>query len=128
MSRALQIKDYPEYYVTDTGDVYSRKSNNGKVIKLKPQKTWKGYLRVHLRNNNGPRHKPIHRLVAEAFIPNPDNKPEVNHKDGNKKNNYVGNLEWCTGSENMRHAFDVLQRKPASYYRTKKRLAKKRDV
>jgi hypothetical protein len=64
-----------------------------------------GYLYCELWNNNNHKRHAVHRLVAAAFIPNPDGKPEINHKDGVKTNNCVENLEWCTYSENNLHAF-----------------------
>jgi len=63
--------------------------------------------------NNKRRVFNVHRLVAKAFIPNPKKKTQVNHKDGNPSNNHVDNLEWCTPSENVRHSFKELNRKPA---------------
>lgn len=63
-----------------------------------------GYPGVKLLLSGGEKYVYIHRAVAEAFIPNPDNKPQVNHKDGNKQNSSVDNLEWCTAKENMHHA------------------------
>lgn len=81
---------------------------NGTVVSLQRDKTIKqreeaGYMRVSLVNGS----HYVHRLVAQAFIPNPENKPCVNHKDGNKKNNNVYNLEWCTHKENSKHAYDM---------------------
>lgn len=66
-----------------------------------------GYCKIGLRNNNWKQYF-IHRLVAEAFIPNIENKPFINHINGNKKDNAVINLEWCTASENIRHRVDIL--------------------
>lgn len=71
-----------------------------------------GYAQVPITRGNNMR---VHRLVAETFIPNPENKPFINHIDGNKANNRVDNLEWCTNSENQRHAIDILGRKPGAY-------------
>lgn len=71
-------------------------------MKLKLNKT--GYLVVHLRNRDEEKHPSVHRLVAEHFIDNPENKPTVNHIDGNKQNNSVNNLEWSTHEEQINHA------------------------
>jgi len=75
--------------------------------------TPKGYYKVVLQNEKavGVNHR-IHRLLAELFIPNPDNKPITNHKDGNKQNNNLNNLEWVTDSENQQHSVNVLGNKP----------------
>lgn len=75
--------------------------------KLKTPTDVHGYLYCHLYKNNSSKRFAVHRLVAEAFIPNLDGKPEVNHKDGDKHNNCVENLEWATKSENMRHAASI---------------------
>jgi hypothetical protein len=66
-----------------------------------------GYLRIKLTKNNISKRYMLHRLIAEAFIPNPQNKPQVNHIDGNKQNNSISNLEWVTRLENVRHAWEI---------------------
>ena len=79
------VKDYEgRYKISNLGKI---KSFYGKEKLLKPKKNHGGYLEVLLYKNNKNRLHRVHRLVAEAFIPNPENKPEVNHKDGNKLNN-----------------------------------------
>ena len=69
------------------------------------------YQRLTLSNQGKTTYLYVHRLVAEAFIPNPNNLPEVNHIDGNTQNNSVSNLEWCTHQQNVQHAFKVLNHK-----------------
>lgn len=70
-----------------------------------------GYHYVHLRKDTVSKNKKVHIMVAQAFIPNPHGKPHINHKDGNKLNNSVDNLEWCTPTENNRHALRTGLRK-----------------
>lgn len=112
MSKAFQIKDFPNYYATDNGDIYSRNYlGTGRIKKLLPNQDGSGYYYINLYKNNKRYNKHIHRLIAETFILNPENKPQVNHKNGIKTDNRVENLEWVTASENINHAYKVLGRK-----------------
>ena len=95
-------KDYEGHYqVSNWGRVKSIKF--GKEIILKPQKDISGYLFVRLCKNGIIKNYFIHRLVAEVFLPNPNNYKEVNHKDENKTNNVVTNLEWCDRKYNQNY-------------------------
>lgn len=108
------VKGYDKSYMVSTlGRVKSleryvmRKGGGSIKVRervLKERYAPNGYASVILYKNGTPKKYSIHRLVAIAFIDNPKNKPYVNHKDGNKVNNCVSNIEWCTQYENMRHA------------------------
>ncbi|ALO80891.1 NUMOD4 domain-containing protein [Enterococcus faecalis] len=103
MEKWKDIVEYEGLYqVSNLGNVYSFKTN--KYLKPSGDK----YLHVILSKNNRTKTVRIHRLVAEAFIPNQDNKPQVNHIDGDRYNNNVKNLEWLTCKENIVHAYDYL--------------------
>lgn len=98
--------------VADTGEM-ARIMDNGH-----------GYKQVQIMRNNKRYTKYVHRLVAECFLSNPESLPEINHKDGNKANNAVDNLEWCNRSQNQRHAYKTGLKKPSE----KQKEAARRNI
>lgn len=97
------LKDFEEQYkISSSGEIRTQETN--RIRKAHSDK--KGYLRISLYKNGQQFNKFIHRLVAKTFIENPQNKPQINHKDGNKANNTVDNLEWVTNQENAKHAWE----------------------
>ena len=119
--KSLDFLGYPNYTITDGGRVFSLNyRHTGKKKEVKPS-LCHGYYRIGLWIGGETKNFFVHRLVALAFIPNPDNLPEVNHKDEVKTNNIVGNLEWCSikynntyGTRNERIAETHLNRKDLS--------------
>ncbi len=95
-----KIEGYNDYLICGSGDVYSLQKK--KARKLKPEVTAKGYLRIDLYKDKVRKHCRIHRLVAQAFIPNPCGFDTVDHIDGNKKNNCISNLQWLSNGDNTR--------------------------
>lgn len=104
--KKLEGFDY-EYFVTKDGRVWTNNRKNG-IERFMKQYVMDGYLNVGLRKEGKQKKFRVHRLVAQAFIPNPEGKPYINHIDGNRKNNHVENLEWCTQKENVYHADHIL--------------------
>lgn len=102
-----QVEGYEGYYeVSNLGEVRSVKRKGYKNKVLNKGNGTTGYWIVVLCKDGLQKTRAVHRLVAKAFIPNPENKPQVNHIDSNRKNNRVDNLEWVTPSENSKHAYD----------------------
>lgn len=101
--RTKPISGFERYEIRDDGTVYDTKRNA--ILS-----TWidtVGYKQCYLKGKDNKKHsKRIHRLLAIAFIPNPDNLPQVNHIDGNKLNNDLSNLEWVSNSANTQHGYD----------------------
>ena len=93
------IENYPNYTISDKGEIVNTNTNK----ELKPYIRKDGYVIISL-SKGGKKYKCyLHRLVAETFIPNPDNLPQVNHKDEDKTNNCVSNLEWITSKDNCNY-------------------------
>lgn len=114
------------YTITKDGSVYSKITN-----KFLKQDISTGYAAVMLSGSKTKKRFLVHRLVAYTFLPNPNRKPCVNHKDGNKLNNNVNNLEWCTYQENERHSHLVLGKRIVHSMETKAKMsesAKGRDM
>jgi hypothetical protein len=103
-----QVKGYEDYLITLDGKLFSLKTMRFLSIN---NRTNTGYPRAELFNKDGSKWHLLHRLVAEAYLPNSENKPQVNHIDGVKHNNIIFNLEWVTASENQQHACDTGLRK-----------------
>ena len=122
----IPIKGYERYTIDERGCVYSLISERY----LKPNITKSGYCSVELFDKNGKSKRLlIHRLVAAAFIPNPNNYTEVNHKDENPSNNHVDNLEWCTHLYNMRYGNGAkIRHSKIDYHSEKMNEARRRNT
>lgn len=114
----LYYKDY--YQISNHGNFKTKErkiyDSNGNHIRTNPSKLMKinkwRYLNIGLNKNSKQKRFNVHRLVALHFVPNPNNLPHINHKDGNKHNNSSDNLEWCTSSDNAKHAYNNGLRTP----------------
>lgn len=97
--RYTELKQYDKYYIFEDGTIKDKKTGKIKKMAL----STKGYVRAEFQFFKGRKRYYLHRLVAQHFIDNPNDKPHVNHKDMNKRNNHASNLEWITVSENNSH-------------------------
>lgn len=118
MKKVLPIPEYPGYFVSDCGEIFSEKQTFRKQMKTGTTET--GYKVARFYVNKKGYTKKVHRLVAQMFLPNSRHLTEINHKNGIKTDNRVENLEWCTRSENIKHSFAVLGQKSPKYWKDKK--------
>lgn len=119
------IPGFLGYYITNDGKIFSNRKYK-KLVKIIGKEDKDGYMEIGLYKNKKRYFRRIHRLVLEAWSSNPNNYTQVNHIDGNKKNNHISNLEWCTCEYNINHSFKVLNRKPTISTNKKVILTNKR--
>lgn len=103
------VAEWPEYMISRDGALYRVITRGGNIQEPSPVRPWKslaGYNQAYLTRKGVKKVVSIHRVVAQTYLPNPDNLPQVNHKDGDKDNNTVDNLEWCSAGANMKNAKD----------------------
>lgn len=137
----LPVVGYEDLYiVSDHGDIVSLTLWRGSHRVLSQYKNKGGYMQVHLSNKGKESTIPVHILVAKAFIPNPHNKPQVNHIKGDKTDNRSSQLEWCTDEENRLHAIKtglydvsvsekrVINKKTGEIYKSATELSKLRGL
>lgn len=111
------IKDYPNYMISNWGNVKSLNyRNTGEEKILKQIKNSKGYLQVGLYKNGKVKHYKVHRLVAEHFIPNPNNLPQIDHINTDRTDNRVENLQWCTSKENNNNPLTIDKMKKNTHF------------
>ena len=100
------VKDFEGYYVSECGKIISKKQKYPRIMP-----TWlgsSGYEMLKLSKDGELYWKQVHRLVGEAFVSNPDNLPEIHHKDNNPVNNHYSNLEWITRKDNLKHSYKTM--------------------
>lgn len=113
MDRLITINDFKNYAVSENGIVFSLNYNKtGKCKAIRSYLDKYGYEYVILFKNKKRHKRLVHRLVLQAFVSNPENKPQANHLNGVRNDNRLCNLEWCTAKENVIHSYKVLGKKP----------------
>lgn len=118
----VSMKDFFGYKVKENGEVYSKKT--GKL--MRPANNKKGYLIHNLRINGKSKCIAVHRIVALCYIPNPDNLSDVDHIDGDRKNNHVSNLRWLSHGDNIRHSYYLGSRSAVGENNARATLNKKK--
>lgn len=106
-----QINEFPQYHIDTDGKILSPRQTHARLsspyLKHSVSNSGYAYVRFWSKEENKYYSRFVHRVLAETFIPNPQNKSQVNHINGNKLDNRIENLEWVTRNENMRHAYDT---------------------